>query len=160
MDYAILISESVSELTQLEARQRVAIHRDRIRFVRLLKQGQARSQQQAGQHIGLALRQSQRLWQTYHQQGLQALIESAHQPGFGKLSAYQLGQLQAWLRTDQASRLEDIQTYIAQRWQINYTIGGLCYLCQRLKIKLKTGRPVNLRQDPAAREAFKKTLPK
>lgn len=157
MDYAPLIPEAISELTQLEGQQRLAIHRDRIRFIRLLKDGSARSQQQAGQQIGLAIRQSQRLWQTYRQKGLSALITPGYQRGFGKLSAHQLGQLLTWLRTDQASRLEDMQIYITQRWQIHYTLGGLCYLCQRLKIKLKTGRPVNGRQDPSAQEAFKKT---
>lgn len=158
MNYAVLIPETVEQLTQLEARQRLAIHRDRVRFIRLLKTGLATSQQQAGQAINLAIRQSQRLWQTYRKSGLAALLQATPKAGFGKLSAAQIAQLQAWLRTDRAGRLEDVQTYIAQRWQIHYTIGGLSYLCQRLKIKLKTGRPVNLRQDPAAREAFKKNL--
>jgi transposase len=158
MDYSRHITQSVDELRLVEARQKLARNRDRIRFVRLLKEGQAATQRQAGQAIGIALRQSQRLWQTYCQGGLKALIEPTHQPGFGKLSAYQLSQLQTWLRLDEAQTLEQIQGYIWQRWAVEYTLSGLCKLCQRLKIKAKTGRPVNRRQDPAALETFKKTF--
>lgn len=157
MTYSSRIAESVDQLRQLESQQKQARQRDRIRFIPLLKEGIAPGQQQAGEQIGLALRQSQRLWQTYAQDGLQALISPAYTPAFGKLSAHQIAQLQAWLRLDQAQTLTHIQTYIQQRWAIYYTLGGLSQLCKRLKIKPKTGRPVNLRQDPAAREAFKKT---
>lgn len=158
MDYSNRITQSVDELRQLESQQRLARQRDRIRFLRLLKEGTAPSQQQAGQAIGLALRQSQRVWQTYLQRGIDGLIQLNYQPAFGKLSAQQLGQLQAWLRLDQAQTLEHIQTYLRQRWAINYTISGISKLCQRLKIKAKTGRPVNRRQNPADLDAFKKTL--
>jgi len=159
MNYNNRITQSLDELRQLEAQQKLARQRDRIRFLRLLKEGTARSQQQAGQTIGLALRQSQRIWKTYLLTGIEALIQVPYQPAFGKLSAHQLGQLQAWLRLDQAQTLEHIQAYLLRRWTINYTISGVSKLCKRLKVKLKTGRPVNRRQDPAAREAFKKTLP-
>ncbi|MVM33959.1 hypothetical protein GO755_28245 [Spirosoma sp. HMF4905] len=158
MDYSSHITQSVDELRLAEARQKLARNRDRIRFLRLLKEGKAANQRQAGEAIGLALRQSQRLWQTYCQSGLTALVEPTYQPGFGKLSAYQLSQLQNWLRLDEAQTLEQIQGYIQQRWAIDYTLSGLCKLCQRLKIKAKTGRPVNRRQDPAALQTFKKTL--
>lgn len=102
MDYSSPITQSPDELRQLEAQQQRVHQRDRIRFLRLLKEGAATSQQQAGQLIGLALRQSQRLWQTYLSTGIKGLLQPTYQPAFGKLSAYQLGQFQAWLRLDQA----------------------------------------------------------
>lgn len=157
MDYSSRITESVAELSHLEARQKLARDRDRIRFLRLLKEKKGCSQRQAGEIIHIAQRQSQRLWQTYTRKGIAGLIGQTHRPAFGKLTAYQVGQLQTWLRLDQAQTLTHIQTYIQQRWAIKYTISGLSKLCKRLKVKLKTGRPVNRRQNPAAREAFKKT---
>lgn len=157
--YSTRITQSLDELRQLESQQKLARQRDRVRYLRLLKDGTASNQQQAGQAIGLALRQSQRIWKTYLMTGIEGLIQIPYQPAFGKLSAYQLGQLQAWLRLDQAQTLEHIQSYLRQRWTINYSISGVSKLCKRMKVKLKTGRPVNRRQDPAAREAFKKTLP-
>jgi len=159
MNYSSRITQSVDELQQIEAQQKLTRQRDRIRFLRLLKVGKARSQKQAGQAIGLALRQSQRIWTSYLQAGIDGLLQPSYQPAFGKLSAHQLAQLQAWLRLDQAQTLQHIQSYLRQRWAIDYTIGGISKLCKRLKIKTKTGRPVNRRQDPAAPEAFKKTSP-
>ena len=100
MDYSSRITQSADELRQFETQQKLARRQDRIRFLRLLKEGTARSQQQAGQTIGLALRQSQRIWKTYLQTGIEGLIQVPYQPAFGKLSAYQLGQRQAWLRLD------------------------------------------------------------
>jgi transposase len=41
---------------------------------------------------------------------------------------------------------------------VDYTVSGICKLFQRLKIKLKTGRPANIRQDEGQAVAFKKTL--
>lgn len=158
MDYSTRITESVAELKQIEARQKLARDRDRVRFLRLLKEKTVSSQQQAGEAINRAQRQSQRLWQAYTQNGINGLIGQAYRPGFGKLSATQISQLQAWLRLDQAQILTHIQTYIQQRWAITYSISGISKLCNRLKIKTKTGRPVNRRQNPADRESFKKTF--
>ena len=61
MDYNIRITESVADLRQLEARQKLARHRDRVRFLRLLKEKTVFSQRQAGEAINPAQRQSQRL---------------------------------------------------------------------------------------------------
>ncbi len=74
MDYVDLISESVEELATLEKSQSQALGVDCLRFVRLLKSGQATSQRQAGGLIGLQERQSQRLWPLYRQQGLSGLL--------------------------------------------------------------------------------------
>ena len=41
---------------------------------------------------------------------------------------------------------------------ITYSQSGLSCLLSRLKVKLKTGRPVHVRKDEAGEEAFKKTL--
>lgn len=157
MDYSIRITESVADLRQLEDRQKLARDRDRVRFLRLLKEKTVSSQRQAGEAINLAQRQSQRLWQHYTQQGIKGLIGQAYTPAFGKLSACQISQLQAWLRLDKAQTLDHIQTYIRQRWAVKYSISGISKLCKRLKIKPKTGRPVNRRQNPADLQTFKKT---
>lgn len=163
MDYSSRITESATELKQLEVSQKLARNRDRVRFLRLLKDQTITSQRQAGAAINLGQRQSQRLWQIYTQQGIGGLLEKSYFPGFGKLSASQISQLQTWLRLDEAARrtvqtLTHIQTYIQRRWAIRYSLSGISKLCNRLKIKTKTGRPVNRRQNPADREAFKKTL--
>ena len=70
---------------------------------------------------------------------------------WGKLSSVQIAQLSQFLLDDQAETLADIQAYLKNNLGVSYTIGG----GTRLKIKLKTGRPVNIRQQPGAIEEFK-----
>jgi hypothetical protein len=64
--------------------------------------------------------------------------------------------LRQFLLDDRAEILADIQAYLQNNLGVSYTIGGISDLCKRLKIKLKTGRPVNVRQQPRAVESFKK----
>lgn len=141
MRYASEISETLEQLLQLEKQQRQARLRDRIRFLRLLKEGQAQTQQQAGKQLGLSLRQSQRIWQTYRQQGIEKLLQTGYQHGFGKLNTQQISDLQSWLSSYPVQTLSQIQAYIKERWQVEYTIAGLSLLFKRMKIRYKSGRP-------------------
>ena len=158
MKYSTKIREELAFLQQAEKQRGTALDRDRIRFLRLLKSGQATTQAAAGAAIGLGQRQAQRLWSTYQQGGLDALMSKPAQRGWGKLSSFQISQLRQFLLADQAQTLTDIQDFLKSSFAIHYTIGGLSHLCKRLKIKQKTGRPVNIRQQPGAIEAFKKSL--
>ena len=76
MDYEVLLIEDVSFLASQERLASKAQVRDRIRFLRVLKTGQAKSQAAAGLLIGLASRQSQRLWQSYQEKGFAGLLST------------------------------------------------------------------------------------
>lgn len=156
MDYSSLITETEADLAQLERKQSLCINRDRIRFLRLLKTQQVSGQAQAGEHIGLGQRQAQRLWTRYRTKGLAGLIDSPNRRGWGKISCQQISHLRQFLMDDQAQTLAHIQAYLAGNLGLKYSISGVSNLCQRLKIKSKTGRPVNVRQKPGAVEEFKK----
>lgn len=156
MKYESKIIESTEYLLEQERKSTLALIRDRVRFIRLLKSGEARTQSSAGQAIGLCERQSQRLWRIYQQEGLAGLQKKPAWGYWGKLSSVQIAQLRQFLMTDQAETLADIQIYLKNNLGVNYTIGGISDLCKRLKIKPKTGRPVNVRQQPGALEEFKK----
>jgi transposase len=158
MDYTTKITETVDFLLEVEKKQSQAIQRDRVRFVRLLKSGEATTQGAAGQLIGLSERQSQRLWKLYREQGLEGLTANNFTGYWGKLSSVQISHLRQYLFDNQAHTLADIQAYLEGSLGVTYTEGGVSDLCDRLKIKLKTGRPVNVRQEPGAVESFKKNL--
>lgn len=158
MDYEVLITESVDFLQIQERQASQAQVRDRIRFLPMLKTGQAKSQSAAGLLIGLASRQSQRLWQRYQQKGFAGMLTTHYSHSFGKLSAQQISQLLTFLRSDQASKLEEVQAFVQAAFEVTYSLSGISKLFARLKIKLKTGRPSNVRKDPAQEDAFKKTL--
>ncbi len=157
MNYEVLIKESIPELQQLEKEQTKSKLKDRIRFMRYLKEGTAKTQAQAGALIGLKARQSQNLWLVYKKQGLQAMLTYRYQGTTGKLSYSQVSKLRAYLQTDQAATLQHVQHFLQTGFDIDYTIGGISLLFKRLKIKLKTGRPVNIRQNADAKQLFKKT---
>jgi transposase len=157
MDYAKLIKETVEELLEVEQRQKQALLRDRVRFIRLLKAEAARSQRLAGEQIGLKERHSQQLWHTYRNKGIQGLLSYPYQGTFGKLSTTQVSRLRNYLKTDSVDTLKQAQAYLQEAFGIDYTIAGVSLLFKRLKIKLKTGRPTNIRQDQAEKETFKKT---
>ena len=146
MKYADIITESTADLALLEKREKNVMRRDRIRFIRSLKSGEYRSQARAGAAIGLGERQSQRLWNSYVKGGIKELLSTYSDRWWGKLSSVQISQLRKFLLSDQAQTLADIQTYLDGNLGVKYTISGVSELCKRLKIKAKTGRPVNVRQ--------------
>ena len=156
MNYSTLITEDLFVLQLAEKQQNNAQLRDYVRFLRLLKSGEVPTQLAAAKQINLSLRQAQRLWKQYREQGLEALIQPRSSPYIGKLSTTQMSHLRRFLLDDQAQTLADIQTYLQDRLGVSYTIGGVFDLCKRLKIKSKTGRPVHVHQPPGAVEEYKK----
>ena len=158
LDYASSINESETELLQLERQQSDAKSRDRIRFIRLLKTGACQTQTQAGEYIGLKRTQSQKIWRDYKGGGLACLVSSPPKRGFGKLSAHQISLLRSRLSLHDIASQSQLSLWISQEFGVEYTQAGISLLLSRLKIKLKTGRPCNVRKDSAEEEAFKKNL--
>lgn len=158
MNYALKIQEDLLTLQTIEKKQTKAQYRDYVRLLRLLKSGDAKTQTQAAQAINLTLRQAQRIWKNYQQNGLQQLISPPQSTYIGKLSTMQISHLRRFLMDDQASTLSDIKDYLAGSLGVNYTIGGVFDLCKRLGIKRKTGRPVHAHQPPGGVETYKKSL--
>lgn len=125
LSYCTLIRESKKELQQLEKKQVNGYCRDRVRFLRLLKTGQARTQVSAGRQIGLKARQSQRLWQLYKQAGLAALISVPHRGYQGRLSPEQVEKLKERLRQDGIASLRDAQQVLSSDFQgVFYLVFG------------------------------------
>ncbi len=156
MNYQETIAESRECLLKLERQTKDLKARDRVRFVRLLKTGEAATQKQAGALIGLQERQSQRLWKQYREAGLRAMRESRYTGGAAKLDQEQQARFVERLKQDDISTLEQARAFLQQECGVGYTIGGVSFLCRRLKVKLKTGRPQNVKQQAAELEDFKK----
>ena len=158
INYQEIIKEEVEELLLLEKGQKQARLRDRVRFIRLLKEGSAQTQQQAGELVGLKLRQSQLLWKQYRSQGLCWLLENHCKGSWAKLDSQQQARLLQRLDQDDILTQKQLIHWLEQEMNIHYSQPGLSMLLSRLKVKLKTGRPVNVRKDEAGEVAFKKTL--
>lgn len=156
MDYQVEIAESVDYLRRLERTTKDLKTRDRVRFIRLLKIGQAMTQKQAGALIGLKVRQSQRLWKHYREEGISKLCQNNYVGKQAKLSRTEQEQLRERLRDDDIGTLKQARIYLKEEFAADYTVSGVSALFARLKVKLKTGRPSNVKQDKEQVEEFAK----
>jgi transposase len=134
MEYGTKIIEEPEFLLETEKKCSLAIVRDRVRFMRLLKSGEAKTQSAAGKAISLSERQAQWLWRVYQQEGLSGLLKKPAWGYWGKLSSVQISHLRQFLLDDQAETLADIQTYLLNNLGVEYSISGISDLCNRLKI--------------------------
>ncbi len=158
MNYAELIVESEAELTELENKQKLVQFQKRLRFLRLLKSGEVKTQAAAGAMVGWKLRQSQKIWQLYRRGGTSFVLQKNARWQTGKLTNEQRSQLSEQLaQAGGAASLAAVQNHIAAAFGARYTIGGVSGLCRRLRIKLKTARPVNVKKDEARAAEYKKT---
>lgn len=158
LNYSELILEDLPTLLSLEKSQSKGYLRDRVRFIRYLKSGEAVSQPKAGALIGLGARQSQNLWKKYKDLGIEAFLEPRQNHHLGKLSSTEIARLLARLDGDNVSSQKEIQSYLSAEMGIEYTQAGIHYLCKRLQVKLKTVRPNNARKDIVGEENFKKKV--
>lgn len=156
LNYSEAIKESAARLLEVERGQKKALLRDRVRLVRLLKSGQCSSQKKAGEHIGLSLRESQRVWALYRKGGLKGLLDYPFKGKPRRLSDQQCLELEQSLSKDQIQTLREARDFIQQHLGVSYTVGGVHYVFQCLKIKKKTGRPSSVRKDEKGSKAFKK----
>lgn len=160
LNYQEQIKESLAELEKLEREQKLSRFRDYVRYLRYLKEGTAKSQTESGSLIGLKARQSQNIWRLYKVHGLSYLLKEHRRGQVGQLSYVQISQLQSLLRDSKtALTQQQIADWIATSFGVQYTQAGISVLFKRLKIKLKTGRPVNVRQKEGDIEDFKKKSP-
>jgi transposase len=156
IDYASLIVEDEMELERLAISQKSRQNTDRLRFLRYLKTGQASTQAAAGALIGLKPRQSAALWALYAKGGLPALMIKGGPRHWGKLDSTQISKVLQRLDGDQVKAQREVAAAIKDETGVSYTQPGIHFLFKRLGVKLKTGRPSNVRKDEAGAVDFKK----
>jgi transposase len=157
IDYSI--TESVTELQARERAVRGKHAADRVKLLRRLKSGAARSVRQAAATLGYSERQAQRWWARYARGGLAALLEVGRPGGsHERITPAAWADLSAQMRAGAIGRLKDAQAYLHEHWGIDYCLDGISKLFIRRKTKLKTGRRRHRHADAAAQAAFKKSV--
>ena len=158
LSYQEEIKESPAELKEIEKRQTDSILRDRVRFLRVLKNGEVLTQKEAARRIGLSERQGQRNWRMYREKGLEGLTERPKTGGGQtKLEEAEFEELKKDLLEKEVQFLHEAVSHVQEKYGRAYSTPGMHFVFKRLGIKKKTGRPVNIRQDKAKLEGFKKT---
>lgn len=158
LDYKKLIKETETEITLLMDKKGQSVRsKERLQFLLLLKTGECLTQETAGQRIGIKSRQSQILWSIYQKEGLGALVANRYKGGNNtRLDKAQDAALLARLDKDDCVTQGQIIAYVNQTFQVKYTPSGMSRKLKRLKVKAKTGRPVNVRKDEEGEKVFKK----
>ena len=165
IDYSVSITETADELRAQERAIRGRRAADRVKLLRLLKSGEARSLRQAAATLGYSERQAQRWWERYARGCLAALRDvgprqAADMRTCGgrqeRITPEAWADLSARMRAGAIGRLKDAQAYLQERWGITYCLDAISKLFIRRKTKLKTGRRRHREADAAAQAAFKK----
>jgi transposase len=159
IDYSMSIAETVAERQARERAVRGQRAADRVKLLRLVKSGAARSMRQAAATLGYSERQAQRWWARYAHGGLAALVDVGHSGGSReRITPDAWADLHAQMRAGAIGRLKDAQAYLQEHWGIVYCLDGVSKLFIRRKTKLKTGRRRHRQADAAAQAAFKTSV--
>jgi transposase len=146
-DYALAITEDEAALRQEERRLRDRTTAVRVRALRLLKGGAARTLGACADLVGHSPRQVARWWAAYRHGGLEALLREPAWPGKpSRLTPEALAGLEAAMAEGQ----------MADRHGVVYaSLNGVWAQLRKHQIKLKTGRRRHDLADAAAQAAFK-----
>jgi transposase len=160
INYPVVIVESEAELGTLERQLRGRATQPRVQMLRLLKSGQSRSLLAVAPLVGYSVRQVNRWWTTYHQDGLGALLTERVRPGMpSRLTPEARADLEAAMARGEIATLKDAQHYLRTHWQIEYrSLNGIWHQFHTHKIRRKTGRRRHRQADPQAQRAYKRGL--
>src|SRR3954447_2555114 len=123
INYSEKIKESVEELYILERKSSAAIVGDRLRFLRLLKEGTvAIPPLAAGALVSYKKAWSYQLWKRYEAKGLSALSKYPFKGTSQRLDKEQQQQFVASLAKDNISSLWEAAALLKEQTGIGYTI--------------------------------------
>lgn len=158
-NYPRVIRQDPAQLQESERPLRGTPLASRVRLLRLLKTGQARSLPEAADLRGYSTVQVTRWWACYRQRGLTGLLKKPTHPGRpSQLTTAAWRGLQQEMRAGRITRLEDARQYLQPRWAIHYaSVNGVWRFLRQRRVKFKTGRRRHRKADAAMQAAFKKT---
>jgi transposase len=137
-------------------RERRADVRPRLHGLWLVRAG--RSAREAAEVLGVHERTVTR-WLEWYRAGGLAAVEGRHAGGQGApsfLTPAQREELAAEVATGRFRTAAQIRAWVAERWGVAYTEGGMYALLQRLGCAPKVPRPVHEKADTAAQARWKK----
>jgi len=108
--------------------------------------------------LGVHYRSVQR-WAAWYRVGGVAAVRAHRMGGTGQapfLTPAQEAAVAAEVETGRFRTGEEIRAWIAARFGVDYTLGGLYSLLERLRCRPKVPRPVHAKADQAAQAAWKK----
>lgn len=157
----IKIRETVTELEAMIRQQSDAKLKERLQVLYLLALPDAMSISAIAKVVGRNRGSVQRWLSQYRETGLNGLLETRQSPGRPPV-------IPAWAVRSLQQRLDDptsgfasytqVQQWLSETLDVEAEYATVHHLVRyRLGAKLKAARPVHLKQNPEALEAFKQT---
>ena len=108
--------------------------------------------------LGVHYRTVQR-WAAWYRVGGRAAVTAPRAGGHGqpaRLSPAQQAELADQVATGRFRTAAEIRDWIAARYGVEYQVGGVYDLLERLRCRPKVPRPLHAKADPAEQERWKK----
>ena len=137
-------------------RERQPDVRPRLHGLWLLRTG--RSAREVAQVLGVHERTVQH-WIRWYRDGGLAAVTSRHAGGQGApsfLTPEQRTELATEVATGRFPTAAEVRRWVAERWGVHYTEGGMYALLARLDCTPKVPRPLHEKADPAEQDRWKK----
>jgi transposase len=161
INYPKAIGECEEELLKLEQRLRGQKAADRVRMLRLLKNGTVKSLKDCAPLVGYSAIQLARWWERYRRIDLAELLKQHKPVGQPcKVTAEAWEGLRMAMRKGDIATMEDAREYLEREWGIHYKNGkSLWWLFKKHRVKWKTGRRRHKKANVEQQGAFKKISP-
>jgi transposase len=130
--------------------------RSRLQALWLLRAGRSLGEVTAA--LGIHYRSIQR-WVAWYRHGGLAVVRQRRSGGVGQpafLTAAAQEHVAHEVATGRLGTGAEIRDWIAQTYQVHYTVGGIYTLLSRLGCRPKVPRPIHPKTDVARQEAWKK----
>ena len=149
--------EDTAEALQAAYRaEKRAEPRQRLHGLWLLRTG--RTLGEVAAVLGVNYRSVQR-WAAWYRQGGRAAVTTPRAGGHGqpaRLSPEQQAEVAEQVATGRFRTAAEIRDWIATRYGVEYKVGGVYDLLERLRCRPKVPRPLHVQADPAEQERWKK----
>jgi transposase len=137
-------------------RERRVDVRPRLQGLWLVRTG--RTTREVAEVVGVEERTVQR-WLAWYRAGGLAEVEGRHAQGTGAtpfLTPEQQAELAGEVETGRFRAAAEVRRWVAERWGVAYTEGGMYALLRRLRCAPKVPRPVHEKTDQLAQARWKK----
>ncbi|MCI0536542.1 MAG: IS630 family transposase [Verrucomicrobiales bacterium] len=149
-----LSARAIEKLQDAHRQTKIKRQADRIKAVILL--GRGWTARNVAEALLIDEDTVRAYFKRYREGGLEKLVQMDYPGSGGWLDGHQLAELDEYLQDSLCLSAKEVVDYVAQRWDVHYSVRGMTELLHRLGYVYKKPKLVPGKADSAAQEAFLK----